>query len=147
MSLGCDPWPRPPPPASVVFAGQVDEADLPRYYALGDVFAMPCRTRLGGFEVEGWGNVFIEAAACGRPVVVGDSGGAREALVDGETGRLVDGADGAQVTDAVAGLLGDPDLAARMGAAGRDRVERAHTWPSIAATLVGWLEQAAHRAP
>ena len=54
---------------------------------------MPCRTRLAGLEVEGWGNVFIEAAACGRPVVVGDSGGAREALVDGETGLLVDGAD------------------------------------------------------
>jgi phosphatidylinositol alpha-1,6-mannosyltransferase len=62
---------------AVVFTGQVAEDDLPRYYALGDVFAMPCRTRLGGLEVEGWGNVFIEAAACGRPVVVGDSGRAR----------------------------------------------------------------------
>lgn len=66
------------PRGSVVFAGQVSEADLPRYYRAGDVFAMPCRTRLGGLEVEGWGNVFLEAAACGRPVVVGDSGGARE---------------------------------------------------------------------
>ena len=70
----------------MVFAGQVSEEDLPRYYAMGDVFAMPCRTRLGGMEVEGWGNVFIEAAACGRPIVVGDSGGARETVVDGETG-------------------------------------------------------------
>ena len=76
---------------SVAFSGQVAEDDLPRYYAAGDVFAMPCRTRLGGLEVEGWGNVFIEAAACGKPVVVGDSGGARESLVDGETGILVDG--------------------------------------------------------
>ena len=71
------------PDGSVIFAGQVSEEELPRYYTVGDVFAMPCRTRLGGLEVEGWGNVFIEAAACGRPVVVGDSGGAREALVDG----------------------------------------------------------------
>ncbi|MGZ8628603.1 MAG: glycosyltransferase family 4 protein, partial [Actinomycetota bacterium] len=68
------------PPGSVVFTGQVSEEDLPCYYRLGEVFAMPCRNRLGGLEVEGWGNVFIEAAACGRPVVVGDSGGAREAL-------------------------------------------------------------------
>jgi len=117
------------PPGSVIFTGQVSEDDLPRYYAVGDVFAMPCRTRLGGLEVEGWGNVFIEAAACARPVVVGDSGGARESLVDGETGILVDGHDVAAVADAVARLLEDPALARRMGAAGRARVERAHTWP------------------
>ena len=131
------------PSGSVVFAGQVSEGDLPRYYALGDVFAMPCRTRLGGLEVEGWGNVFLEAAACGRPVVVGDSGGVREALVDGETGTLVDGRDVSQVAEAVAGLLADPDRAREMGAAGRRRVERAHTWPAIARTLVLWLQQAA----
>jgi len=111
---------------------------------MGDVFAMPCRTRLGGLEVEGWGNVFIEAAACGRPVVVGDSGGAREALVDGETGILVDGADVASVADAVASLLGDPVRAQRMGEAGRARVERSHTWPAIAERLVIWLQAAAN---
>ena len=81
------------PTRSVTFVGEVSEEDLPRYYAVGDVFAMPCRTRLAGLEVEGWGNVFIEAAACGRPVVVGDSGGSREALVHGATGLLVDGAE------------------------------------------------------
>jgi len=132
------------PEGSVIFAGQVSEADLPRHYAMGDVFAMPCRTRLGGLEVEGWGNVFIEAAACGRPVVVGDSGGAREALVDGETGILVDGADVASVADAVASLLGDPVRAQRMGEAGRARVERSHTWPAIAERLVIWLQAAAN---
>jgi phosphatidylinositol alpha-1,6-mannosyltransferase len=131
------------PAGSVIFTGQVSERDLPRYYALGDVFAMPCRTRLGGLEVEGWGNVFIEAAACGKPVVVGDSGGAREALVDGETGTLVDGRDVSRVAEAVADLLADPDRAREMGAAGRRRVERAHTWPAIARTLVLWLQQAA----
>ncbi|MGZ8594776.1 MAG: glycosyltransferase family 4 protein [Actinomycetota bacterium] len=131
------------PEGSVIFAGQVSEEELPRHYAVGDVFAMPCRTRLGGLEVEGWGNVFIEAAACGRPVVVGDSGGAREALVDGETGMLVDGADVASVADAVAALLGDPALARRMGEAGRARVERSHTWPASAERHVHWLQAAA----
>jgi phosphatidylinositol alpha-1,6-mannosyltransferase len=129
-------------PGAVVFAGQVSEEDLPRYYRLGDVFAMPCRDRLGGFEVEGWGNVFIEAAACGRPVVVGDSGGAREALVDGETGVLVDGTRIEEVATAVADLLADPVLAQAMGRTGRDRVERDYTWPRAAAELAGWLAEA-----
>jgi phosphatidyl-myo-inositol dimannoside synthase len=131
------------PRGSVVFSGQVSETDLPRYYAAADVFAMPCRSRLGGLEVEGWGNVFIEAAACGKPVVVGDSGGAREALVDGETGVLVDGSDVRSVAEAVASLLADPERAAAMGKAGRARVERDHTWPAIAARLAGWLRAAA----
>jgi phosphatidylinositol alpha-1,6-mannosyltransferase len=131
------------PSGSVVFAGQVDEQELPGHYAMADVFAMPCRTRLAGMEVEGWGNVFIEAAACGRPVVVGDSGGARESLVDGETGILVDGRDRAAVAAAVGDLLADPARAARMGRAGRERVERDHDWAKIAATLAAWLEEAA----
>jgi phosphatidyl-myo-inositol dimannoside synthase len=131
------------PSGSVVFAGQVTEEDLPRYYTAGDVFAMPCRSRMGGLEVEGWGNVFIEAAACGRPVVVGDSGGARESLVDGETGILVDGTDVSRVADAVADLLADPPRARAMGLAGRERVERQHTWPRIAQRLATWLREAA----
>ena len=131
---------------AVVFVGQVSEDDLPRYYAAGDVFAMPCRTRLGGLEVEGWGNVFIEAAACGRPVVVGDSGGARESVVDGETGILVDGRRTQAVADAVATLLEDPGRAAAMGAAGRERVLREHTWPEIAGRLARWLTEAAESA-
>ncbi len=131
------------PAGSVVFTGQVAEEDLPRYYALGDVFAMPCRTRLGGLEVEGWGNVFIEAAACGKPVVVGDSGGARESLIDGETGVLVNGTRTGDVVAAVVGLLEDPKRARAMGAAGRERVLRSHTWPAIAATLGVWLREAA----
>jgi phosphatidylinositol alpha-1,6-mannosyltransferase len=130
------------PRGSVAFAGQVSEEDLPRYYRAGDVFAMPCRTRLGGLEVEGWGNVFIEAAACGRPVVVGDSGGARESLVDGATGTLVDGTNVRAVADAVAALLEDPARSEAMGAAGRLRVERRHAWPQIAARLAGWLRRA-----
>jgi len=130
------------PSGSVAFAGQVSESDLPSYYAAGDVFAMPCRTRLGGLEVEGWGNVFIEAAACGRPVVVGDSGGAPESVVDGETGVVVDGRNVEQVADAVSGLLEDAALAERMGKAGRARVERFFTWPRAAAQLARWLRDA-----
>jgi phosphatidylinositol alpha-1,6-mannosyltransferase len=130
------------PSGSVVFAGQVSERELPRYYAAGEVFAMPCRSRLGGLEVEGWGNVFIEAAACGRPVVVGDSGGARESLADGETGILVDGRDVEAVADAVGSLLTDPARARAMGAAGRARAERDHSWPRIAERLAAWLRAA-----
>jgi phosphatidyl-myo-inositol dimannoside synthase len=130
------------PDGSVAFAGQVSESDLPRYYRAGDVFAMPCRNRFGGLEVEGWGNVFIEAAACGRPVVVGDSGGARESLVPGETGLLVDGSDGAQVSEAVGSLLADPARAQSMGRAGRERVERAFAWSRPAEQLAGWLREA-----
>jgi phosphatidylinositol alpha-1,6-mannosyltransferase len=127
---------------SVVFVGPVSEADLPRYYRAGDVFAMPCRTRLGGLEVEGWGNVFIEAAACARPVVVGDSGGARESLVPGETGLLVDGSSVDEVADAVGSLLEDPAVAEAMGLAGRVRVEASFDWARPAGQLEGWLRRA-----
>jgi phosphatidylinositol alpha-1,6-mannosyltransferase len=130
------------PAGSVLFAGEVSEEDLPRYYAVGDVFAMPCRTRAAGLEVEGWGNVFVEASACGRPIVVGNSGGARETLVDGETGLLVDGRSVDEVAAAVATLLAEPALAKKMGDAGRARVLRSHTWPAIAETLAAWLVQA-----
>lgn len=131
------------PTRSVFFVGEVAERDLPRYYAVGDVFAMPCRTRMGGLEVEGWGNVFIEAAACGRPVVVGDSGGSREALVHGETGLLVDGSDVDGVADALVTLLEDPAYARRLGKNGRARVEQEHTWPLVAERLAAWLREAA----
>jgi phosphatidylinositol alpha-1,6-mannosyltransferase len=104
---------------------------------------MPCRTRRGGLEVEGWGNVFIEAAACGRPVVVGDSGGARESLIADETGLLVDGSSVAEVAEAVASLLEDPARAEAMGRAGRERVERSFTWPRAVGQLGGWLGEAA----
>ena len=130
------------PNGSVVFAGQVSEGDLPRYYRAGNVFAMPCRSRLGGMEVEGWGNVFLEAAACARPVVVGDSGGARESLAPGETGLLVNGSDVAEVAGAVGSLLADPERADAMGRAGRERVVRAFGWSRAAEQLAGWLREA-----
>ncbi len=135
------------PEGSVVFAGQVGEDDLPRYYRAGDVFAMPCRNRFGGLEVEGWGNVFIEAAATGRPVVVGDSGGARESLVPEATGLLVDGSDDGAVADAVGSFLSDPARADAMGHAGRERIERYFTWSRAAAELVDGLRRAVASPP
>lgn len=130
------------PDGSIAFAGQVSEGDLPRYYRAGNVFALPCRSRLGGLEVEGWGNVFLEAAACARPVVVGDSGGARESLAPGETGLLVNGSDVVEVARAVGSLLADPERADTMGRAGRERVERAFGWSRAAEQLAGWLREA-----
>jgi len=130
------------PGGTVVFAGEVPDGDLPAHYAAADVFAMPCRSRLGGLEVEGFGIVFLEAAAAGKPVVAGDSGGAAEAVRDGETGLVVDGRHQGAVAEAVASLLADPTRAAAMGKAGRARVERSFTWPRLAGTLARWLAEA-----
>jgi phosphatidyl-myo-inositol dimannoside synthase len=131
------------PRHSVVFTGAVSDADLPSLYAAADVFAMPCRSRLAGLEVEGFGIVFLEAAASGRPVVAGDSGGAAEAVVDGETGLLVDGRHVGAVAEATAALLQDPVRAAAMGKAARARAERLFSWARLAACLRVWLAEAA----
>ncbi|MCF6508347.1 glycosyltransferase family 4 protein [Blastococcus sp. MG754426] len=120
---------------SVVLTGPVDHAELPAHYAAGDVFAMPCRTRRGGLDVEGLGMVFLEAAACGRPVVAGTSGGAPEAVRDGVTGHVVDPRSPAAVAAAIDRLLDDPVRARAMGAAGRAWVEQRWSWTSIAATF------------
>lgn len=116
---------------SVVFAGEVPYGELPACYAAGDVFAMPCRDRFAGLEVEGLGIVYLEAQACARPAITGDSGGAPEAVVAGETGLVVRGGDARALADAVGSLLGDPDRARAMGTAGRAFVERAFRWDSI----------------
>jgi phosphatidyl-myo-inositol dimannoside synthase len=128
---------------SVVFTGPVEAAQLPGYYAAGDVFAMPCRTRRAGLDVEGLGMVFLEAAACARPVVTGTSGGAPEAVREGVTGHVVDPRSPSAVGDAIAGLLTDPDRARAMGAAGRAWVEERWSWTTIAATFAELLEPGA----
>ena len=112
----------------VHFTGKVAPNELSHWYAAGDVFAMPCRTRMGGWDVEGLGIVFLEGSATGLPVVVGDSGGAVDAVVDGETGFLVNGNDLKQITDRIIELLLNPQLAGQMGAAGRDWVKQQWTW-------------------
>ncbi|OLR95148.1 glycosyltransferase family 4 protein [Actinokineospora bangkokensis] len=124
----------------VVFTGSVPWEELPAHYATGDVFAMPCRTHGRGLDVEALGIVFLEAAACGLPVVAGDSGGAPEAVIEGETGHVVDGRAVDVLAERVAGLLADPDRAAAMGAAGRAWMEEEWSWDTRAKRLAGLLE-------
>jgi phosphatidylinositol alpha-1,6-mannosyltransferase len=120
---------------AVVFAGAAPDGELAAFYGAGDVFAMPCRTRRGGMDVEGLGIVFLEASAARLPVIVGDSGGAPDAVQDGVTGRLVDGRDIGAIAAAIVALLGDPQAASAMGDAGRDWVSREWTWDQSAAQL------------
>jgi phosphatidylinositol alpha-1,6-mannosyltransferase len=125
---------------SVVFTGGVPLPQLPEHYAAGDVFAMPCRTRRGGLDVEGLGMVFLEAAAVGLPVVAGDSGGAPEAVVDGETGYVVDGHDAGAVAARLITLLQDDTLRRTMGTNGRAWVEKHWSWDLLAAKLTDLLQ-------
>ncbi|MFI6329412.1 glycosyltransferase family 4 protein [Micromonospora chersina] len=123
----------------VVFTGSVPSAELPAHYAAGDVYAMPCRTRNRGLDVEGLGIVYLEASATGLPVVAGDSGGAPDAVREGETGYVVRGRDVAQLADRVATLLADRDLARQFGAAGRAWVEREWRWETQAERMAALL--------
>lgn len=121
--------------ADVVVTGRVPWAQTPAYYDAGDVFCMPTRTRLGGLEPEALGICYLEAAATGLPVVAGNSGGAPDAVLDGENGYVVDGRAPAQVADAVIGLLQDRELAARFGARGRQWVAQHWRWDDLAVRL------------
>jgi len=115
--------------------GRVADRDLPALYGAADVFGMVCRERWGGLEAEGYGIVFLEAAACGVPSIAGRSGGAHEAVVDGTTGLVVDPRDVVSVRTALERLLGDAGLRDRMGAAGRARVVAELSYDSLAARL------------
>ncbi|MGN6244755.1 MAG: glycosyltransferase family 4 protein [Motilibacteraceae bacterium] len=128
---------------SVLVPGSVPWAELPSWFDAADVFAMPCRTRRFGLEAEGLGIVFLEAAATGLPVVVGDSGGAPDACLPGETGYVVHGTDVEEVSDRVSELLLDRDLAHRMGERGRAWVQQQWQWDDLAASLRDLLEMAA----
>jgi phosphatidylinositol alpha-1,6-mannosyltransferase len=123
----------------VVITGGVPYEELAAHYAAGDVFAMPCRSRHRGLDVEGLGIVYLEAAAIGLPVVAGDSGGAPDAVLDGETGFVVPGRDDDRLVDALATLLTDETLAAQMGARGREWVLHQWQWPDKANQLADLL--------
>jgi phosphatidylinositol alpha-1,6-mannosyltransferase len=123
--------------------GEVAWEELPAHYAAGDVFAMPCRTRWLGLDLEALGVVFLEAAAAGLPVVAGRSGGAPETVVEDVTGTVVDGRRPGPVGRAVADLLADPRRARAMGAAGRRRVEAEFAWDAVVARLEKLLAEAA----
>ena len=125
---------------SVRFTGPVPAAELPAHYAAGDVFAMPCRTRRGGLDVEGLGIVYLEASATGLPVVGGDSGGAPDAILEGETGYVVPGRDTGALAGRLVALLTDPATARAMGDKGRAWVERDWSWDLTAARLRSLLE-------
>ncbi len=120
---------------SVMFAGAVPWSDAPSWFDAGDVFAMPCRTRLGGLEPEALGIVFLEAQAAGCPVLVGDSGGAPETVLDGETGYVVDARNPAAIATRAAELLGDPGLARVLGDKARAWVQEEWSWDHSMATL------------
>ncbi len=126
--------------ASVVLTGGVAADELPQHVAAGDVFAMPCRTRRAGLDVEGLGIVYLEASAAGLPVIAGDSGGAPDAVLDGRTGYVVGGRDRADLVERLTELLGDPALRARMGTAGRAWVEQRWRWPQLSAQLDALLQ-------
>ncbi|MFC0113066.1 glycosyltransferase family 4 protein [Kibdelosporangium aridum] len=119
----------------VILTGTVTWEELPAHYVAGDVFAMPCRTRGSGLDVEGLGIVFLEASACGLPVVAGNSGGAPETVREGVTGHVVDGRNVTQIATRISTLLANPDTAAAMGQAGRDWVTSDWRWDTLASRL------------
>ena len=129
-------------PASLL--GRIDDTDLPGLYAAADVFAMCCRTRWAGLEPEGFGIVFLEAAACGVPQLAGESGGAADAVAHGETGIVVDRPrDPAAVATALASLLDDPARRAEMGRRSRERALAGFTYDHLAARLATLLDELA----
>lgn len=134
---------RSVPAGSVVFAGEVSDGDLPGYYGACDAFAMPCRSRWGGLEVEGFGIVYLEAAATARPVVAGRSGGAGEAVADTVSGLVTEGREPKAVALSLWRVLAEDGPGRAMGLAGRARVEAEFTWDRQVGRLAEILRTAA----
>ena len=120
---------------SVIFTGPVPWLELPAYYDAGDVFAMPCRTRRHGLDVEGLGIVYLEASATGLPVIGGDSGNAPDAIRAGETGYVVSGRSPAEVAGRLVHLLTDPAGARAMGEKGMAWIDQEWRWDLVAQGL------------
>ena len=128
--------------ARVAFLGRLDDATLEAEYRRCTLFVLPARRTPEG-DLEGYGLVYFEAAAWGRPVVAGRSGGEIDAVVDGKTGVLVDGASVDSVRAAIGTLLACPDRLAALGASGRRRVESTHNWSSAARVVDKVLDRCA----
>jgi phosphatidylinositol alpha-1,6-mannosyltransferase len=126
----------------VVFAGVVSYDELPLYFRAGDVFAMPCRSRWFGLDIEALGAVFLQGSAVGRPIIVGDSGGAPETVKHGETGLVVDPTSVPAIAEACIRLLRDRSLAAAMGNAGAAWIHADYTWDAMARRLTRLIEEA-----
>jgi len=116
------------------YAGEVPSESLAQYYQAADLFVLPCRTMPNG-DTEGFGLVFLEANACGLPVVAGAAGGTVEAVIDGETGLLVNGSDTNEIASSIVKILRDPKLAARLGETGWRRAQTLG-WPRITERFV-----------
>jgi phosphatidylinositol alpha-1,6-mannosyltransferase len=114
--------------SSVTFIGRVDYKELPQYLCVGDIFAMPSRSRLMGLEVEGLGIVYLEASSCGLPVLAGNSGGAPDAVKQSETGLVVNGTDEKQIASAAIELLNNSESSKKMGLAGRQWIVNNWRW-------------------
>ena len=128
--------------APVRFLGRVPDDDLPALVGAADVFCLACRSRWGGLEQEGFGIVFLEAAAAGVPQVAGSSGGSADAVVDGVTGLVLkDAKDPAELANALDSLLREPERAARMGQAARRRAEGSFAYGVLARSLAEAFEE------
>jgi phosphatidylinositol alpha-1,6-mannosyltransferase len=112
----------------VSFIGRIQYAQLPQFICAGDIFVMPSRSRFFGLEVEGLGIVYLEASACGLPVIAGSSGGAPDAVLDGITGIVVDGENNQEIAAAAIKLLQDIQGAKAMGLAGREWIIENWRW-------------------
>jgi len=119
---------------SIGFLGALSDEERNAWLRRAHLLAMPSRLPAGGFAGEGFGIVYLEAAAYGKPVVAGNVAGALDAVVDRETGLLVDPTDHLAVAKAITRLLLDPELARRLGAAGAARA-RDFAWPMICARV------------
>jgi phosphatidylinositol alpha-1,6-mannosyltransferase len=124
----------------ITFIGRIQYADLPRHICVGDIFAMPSRSRLAGLEVEGLGIVYLEASACGLAVIGGISGGAPDAVLEAETGYAVDGTSASAVAAAAIKLLSQPELAESMGARGRQWIIDEWRWDLWSARFTSLLQ-------
>ncbi len=121
--------------SSVIFTGSLPWSEVPKYVDAADVFAMPCRTRLLGLEPEAFGIVFLEAAACGLPLIVGNSGGATETVKNGETGYVVASHDVTALAIRVCALIENMEHAREMGRLGRAWVTGRWAWESTLDSL------------
>jgi len=123
----------------VIFTGLVPDDDLPALYALCDVYVMPSRQDLAQHSVEGFGLVYLEANACGKPVIGGRSGGIGDAVADGVTGLLVDPHDSEAIANAIDLLLTNRELAGQLGHQGRSRVVNEFTCDIVGKRVQGIL--------
>jgi phosphatidyl-myo-inositol dimannoside synthase len=136
-----------PVAARVHLVGRVDEAHLAAAMAAFDVFALPCRTRWGGLDVEGLGIVLLEAQAAGRPVVVGRSGGAPEAVAGPSTGTVIDGRDRDGLVEALDRWLGDASARAIAASDGPTWVGAGWTWDAVATRFAAVLDETVAAGP